>query len=171
MIFIAFIHVPFIYYTVQSEVRALAPPIKPEKLYAEFNEVTLSDKAYVQLARKVAAQIRDGEKPDINDLAFIREAASKDIELLKGDYVISAFLTAMTWDRWANGKCIDITETLAEKIYRHHFKRDISVKEFCEVHFITRNKYYRVVNCDVKYQPHKEQLQEIKARVAKEFEN
>lgn len=147
----------------------MAPPIKPEKLYAEFNEVTLSTKPYVQLARKVAAQIRDGEKPDINDLAFIREAASKDIELLKGDYVISAFLTAMTWDRWENGKAIDINEKEAEKIYRHHFNKTMTVKDFCLQNRLTRNKYYRVLNCNVKYQPHKEQLQEIKARVAKEY--
>ena len=143
--------------------------IKDEKLYAPFNKTKTLEIDYVQKAKKIAERINKGEEISVEELAEIRNAAVNDRTNLKGDFVISCFLDAMQFNRWKRGKMIHTNDKEVEKIYHNHFSKELSVVEFCRRNPITRNKYYRIVNCDVKDAETKQQLQAIKAKIEKEY--
>ncbi len=144
--------------------------ISEEKLYAPFNKTKTLELDYVQKAKKIAERINKGEEVPVEELAEIRNAAIADRTNLKGDFVISCFLDAMQqFNRWKRGKMIHTNDREVEKVYRNYFSKEITVVEFCKRNPITRSKYYRIVNCDVKDAETKEQLQAIKARIEKEY--
>ena len=92
---------------------------------------------------------------------------------LKGDFVISMFLdlvdSGVKFNRWEYGKMIHTNEREISKVYRNHFSKSLSIAEFCRQNAMTRNKYYRILNCDVKHQPTKERMEQIKAEIEHEF--
>lgn len=144
--------------------------ISEEKLYAPFNKTKTLELDYVQKAKKIAERINKGEEVPVEELAEIRNAAIADRTNLKGDFVISCFLDAMQqFNRWKRGKMIHTNDREVEKVYRNYFSKEITVVEFCKRNPITRSKYYRIVNCDVKDTETKEQLQAIKDRIEKEY--
>ena len=144
--------------------------INDEKLYAPFNKTKTLELDYVQKAKKIAERINKGEEIPVEELAEIRNAAVNDRTNLKGDFVISCFLDALQqFNRWERGKMIHTNDKEVEKVYRNHFSKELSVVEFCRSNAITRNKYYRILNCNVKDTETKKQLQAIKERIGIEY--
>lgn len=148
--------------------------ISDEKLKAPFERFDVLEIDYVQKAKEVALKISRGEDVSPGEIEEIRLAAVNDRKHLKGDFVISMFLdlvaSGVNFNRWEHGKMIHTNNREVEKVYRNHFAEELSVTEFCKLNAMTRNKYYRILNCDVKHQPTKESLEQIKASIAKEYE-
>lgn len=145
--------------------------ISDEKLYAPFNRVNTLEMDYVKKAKEIAETIAAGGEPDIDDLAFVREASTNDRKNLKGDFVISCFLDMIdSFNRWEGGKRVRISDDLAARIYRNQLKGG-NVSFFCERNRITRTKYYRILNITMKDAESKERFEAIKRQMAAEFEN
>ena len=144
--------------------------ISDEKLYAPFNRVNTLEMEYVQQAKELAIKIAAGEEVTTEELAAVRNGAIADRKNLKGDFVISCFLDMMQFDRWEGGKRIRISDDQIARIYRNDMQGG-SVTHFCNNERLTRTKYYRIKNMDVKDAESKERLEAIKRQVATEFEN
>ena len=148
--------------------------ISSEKLKAPFERFDVLDIDYVEKAKEVALKISRGEDVPQSEIEAIRLAAVNDRKHLKGDFVISMFLdlvdSGVKFNRWEHGKMIHTNNREVEKVYRNHFSGALSVTEFCRQNAMTRNKYYRILNCDVKHEPTKESLQQIKQTIAKEYD-
>lgn len=145
--------------------------ISDEKLYAPFNRVNTLEMDYVKKAKEIAETIAAGGELDIDDLAFVREASTNDRKNLKGDFVISCFLDMIdSFNRWEGGKRIRISDDQIARIYRNDMQGG-SVSHFCNNERLTRTKYYRIKNMDVKDAESRERLETIKRQVAAEFEN
>lgn len=144
--------------------------ISDEKLYAPFNKTKTLELDYVQKAKKIAERINKGEEVPVEELAEIRNAAVNDRTNLKGDFVISCFLDALQqFNRWEKGKMIRATDKEMEKVYRNYFTKELTVKKFCEQYKMDRNKYYRIVNCDVQNIDKKTEMQELKDKIEMEY--
>lgn len=144
--------------------------ISDEKLYAPFNKTKTLELDYVQKAKKIAERINKGEEISVEELAEIRNAAVNDRTNLKGDFVISCFLDALRqFNRWEKGKMIRVTDKELEKVYRNYFTKKLTVKKFCEQYKMDRNKYYRIVNCDVQNIDKKTEMQELKDKIEMEY--
>ena len=143
--------------------------ISNKKLYAPLSRFDILKNQYVQEAKVLAKDILEGTEPNVNALAKIRLAAIVDKKHLKGDCVISVFLQALSeqneFSHWRGGKRIKISEKMIRKIYHHHFTKEVTVKVFCTENRLTKSKYYRVVNCNVKLPSDKEYLEKLKATV------
>ena len=148
--------------------------ISEDKLKAPFERFDVLDIDYVQKAKEVALKISRGEDVAPEEIELIRLAAVNDRKHLKGDFVISMFLdlvdSGVKFNRWEHGKMIHTNNKEVEKVFRNHFSGALSVTEFCRQNAITRNKYYRILNCDVKHEPTRENLKKIQALVASEFD-
>lgn len=147
--------------------------ISEDKLKAPFRRFDVLDIDYVQKAKEVALKISRGEHVALEEIEEIRLAAVNDRKHLKGDFVISMFLdlveSGVKFNRWEHGKMIHTNNREIEKVYRNHFSGELSVTEFCRQNAMTRNKYYRILNCDVKHVPTKEQMEEIKETIKREY--
>lgn len=147
--------------------------ISHEKLKAPFKRFDVLDIDYVQQAKEVALKISRGEDLAPGEIERIRLAAVNDRKHLKGDFVISMFLdlveSGVKFNRWEHGKMIHTNDREIEKVYRNHFSGALSVTEFCRQNAMTRNKYYRILNCDVKHQETKEKMEQMKLDIEKEF--
>lgn len=143
------------------------------KLKAPFRRFDVLEIDYVQKAKEVALKISRGEDFDPAEIEEIRLAAVNDRKHLKGDFVISMFLdlveSGVKFNRWEQGKMIHTNDKEISKVYRNHFSGALSVTEFCRQNAMTRNKYYRILNCDVKHQETKEKMEKIKSDIQKEF--
>lgn len=147
------------------------PVISEHKLNAPFRRTSDVDRAYLDLARKVAQQIDKGEEPDVEDLRAIRLDAAQDREYLKGDIAIAAFLDALQWDRWEKGKMIKYDDAMARGVYKHHYTKErtkLKVTEYCRINQLTRNKYYRILDAKVKHEETRKKLLELKEEVRKQ---
>lgn len=144
--------------------------ISDEKLYAPFNKTKTLELDYVQKAKKIAERINKGEEVPTEELAEIRNAAIADRTNLKGDFVISCFLDALQqFNRWERGKMIRATNKEMEQVYRNYFTKKLTVEKFCEQYKMDRNKYYRIVNCNVKNIDKKAEMQELKDKIEMEY--
>lgn len=144
--------------------------ISDEKLYAPFNKTKTLELDYVQKAKKIAERINKGEEISVEELAEIRNAAVNDRTNLKGDFVISCFLDALQqFNRWERGKMIRATDKEMEQVYRNYFTKKLTVEKFCEQYKMDRNKYYRIVNCDVRNIDKKTEMQELKDKIEMEY--
>lgn len=149
-------------------------PISQKKLNADFERFDVLNVDYVKKAKQFALDYIETGESDLELLKEIRLAATADRNHLKGDFVISMFLDLIQskeFQRWEHGKMIHTNNAEVEKIYRNHFSKELSVTEFCRRNPITRNKYYRILNCDVKHNETKAQLLEIKMKIEKEYTN
>ena len=148
--------------------------ISEGKLKAPFNRFDVLDIDYVQKAKDVALRLSAGEEVPHQEIEEIRLAAVNDREHLKGDFVISMFLdlveSGYKFQRWEHGKMIHTNNREVEKAYRNHFSKELSVTEFCRQNAMTRNKYYRILNCDVKHEETRESLKQIRSEIEREFE-
>lgn len=149
--------------------------ITDEKLNKDFERFDVLTVDYVQKAKAIALKITNGEPVDIEDIKEIRLAAVNDRKNLKGDFVISMFLDIFesndkAFKRWDKGKMIRTNDKELERVFLNHFSKDLSVTDFCKKHRMTRSKYYRIVNCDVKNADAKEQLESFKEKIQKEFQ-
>lgn len=148
--------------------------ISQAKLKAPFKRFDVLELYYVAQARDIALRLSAGEKVPHEEIEFVRNAAVNDRDHLKGDFVISMFLdlvdSGVKFNRWEHGKMIHTNDKELSKVYRNHFSDELSVTEFCRRNAMTRNKYYRILNCDVKHQETREHMQELKDRISKEFE-
>lgn len=147
--------------------------ISESKLKAPFNRFDVLDIDYVQKAKDVALRLSAGEEVPHEEIEEIRLAAVNDRKHLKGDFVISMFLdlveSGYKFQRWEHGKMIHTNNREVEKVYRNHFSKELSVTEFCRQNAMTRNKYYRILNADVKHEETRENLKEIRAKIEQEF--
>lgn len=147
--------------------------ISEEKLKAPFKRFDVLDIDYVQKAKEVALKISREEDVAPEEIEEIRLAAVNDRKHLKGDFVISMFLdlvdSGVKFNRWEHGKMIHTNDRELAKVYRNHFSGALSVTEFCRQNAMTRNKYYRILNCDVKHQETKEKMEKLKSEIEKEF--
>lgn len=147
--------------------------ISEEKLKAPFERFDVLDIDYVQQAKEVALKISRGEHVASEEIEKIRLAAVNDRKHLKGDFVISMFLdlveSGVNFNRWEGGKMIHTNRKEVEKVYHNHFSGELSVTEFCRRNAMTRNKYYRILNCNVKHEAARERLQAIKMEIEKEY--
>lgn len=143
--------------------------ISDEKLYAPFNRVNTLELEYVQQAKALAIKIAAGEEVTTEELAAVRNGAIADRKNLKGDFVISCFLDMMQFERWEGGKRIRISDNQIARIYRNDMQGG-SVTQFCKNERLTRTKYYRIKNMDVKDAESKERMEAIKQQVASEFD-
>lgn len=149
------------------------PRISKEKLESKFERFDVLELDYVSRAKDIALRISAGEEVSQQEIIDIRLAAVNDRNHLKGDFVISMFLdlvdSGFKFNRWEHGKMIHTNDREVEKVYRNHFSKGLSVTEFCRQNAMTRNKYYRILNCDVKHEPTKEKMEQIKTRIEKEY--
>ena len=147
--------------------------ISDEKLNAPFERFDVLEIDYVEKAKQVALKISRGEDVSPEEIQEIRLAAVNDRKHLKGDFVISMFLdlveSGVKFNRWEHGKMIHTNNREVEKVYHNHFSEKLSVTDFCKLNAMTRNKYYRILNCNVKHEPTKKTMQEIKERIASEY--
>lgn len=152
-----------------------------QKLYAEFDSFDALNIEYVEKAKGIAERIFNKEEVSIAEIAEIRLKAVMDKTHLKGDFVITVFLVMQEqmklkelelreFKPWRGGKRLKLTEKTIRKIYRNHFVKDKTVTEFCKENRITRCKYYRVVNCDVKLVEDIFYLRALKIEVLNEME-
>lgn len=148
--------------------------ISDEKLKAPFERFDVLELDYVERARDIAIRLSNGGEISQEEIEYVRLAAVNDRQHLKGDFVVSMFLdlveSGVKFNRWEHGKMIHTNEKEVTKVYRNHFSKELSVTEFCRQNAITRNKYYRILNCDVKHLRTKERMEQIKADIQKEFE-
>ena len=149
--------------------------ISDEKLKAPFKRFDVLEIDYVQKAKEVALKISRGEDVSPGEIEEIRLAAVNYRKHLKGDFVISMFLdlveSGVKFNRWEHGKMIHTNNKEIEKVYRNHFSDELSVTEFCKLNAMTRNKYYRILNCDVKHELTKEKMEQVKASIANEYKD
>lgn len=147
--------------------------ISKEKLEAPFKRFDVLDIDYVSKARDIALRLSAGEEVALEEIKDIRLSAVNDRTHLKGDFVISMFLdlvdSGVKFNRWEHGKMIHTNNREISKVYRNHFSKALSVTEFCRQNAMTRNKYYRILNCDVKHQETRENMLAIKDQISKEF--
>lgn len=147
--------------------------ISDEKLKAPFERFDVLELEYVARARDIAIRLSAGEKVSHEEIEYVRLAAVNDRQHLKGDFVISMFLdlvdSGVKFNRWEHGKMIHTNEKEISKVFRNHFSGALSVTEFCRQNAMTRNKYYRILNCDVKHQETKDRMKQIKTAIEKEF--
>lgn len=145
--------------------------ISDKKLFAPFNRVNTLDLEYVQQAKELAERIAMHGEDSVTEeeLAEVRLGAVADRSNLKGDFVISCFLDMMQFDRWEGGKRIRVSDDQIARIYRNDMQGG-SVTHFCNNERLTRTKYYRIKNMDVKDAESKERLETIKRQVAVDFD-
>lgn len=149
--------------------------ISEEKLNAPFKRADLMNMDYVEHAKSVAKRLNNGEDASQlqDEIIDIRLDAVNDRTNLKGDFVISVFLELMEqgvkFDRWEKGKSIRVDRKLAKKIFVNEVTKKLTVTAFCEQNGLTRNKYYRIANCDVKNSDKKAELEMIKENVLKKL--
>lgn len=146
--------------------------ISHEKLTAPFERFDVLELDYVTRAKEIALKISRGEEVEQSELEEVRLAAVNDRKHLKGDFVISMFLDLVEsgeFNRWEGGKMIHTNEHEMTKVFRNHFSGELSVSEFCKHNALTRNKYYRILNCDVKNQQKKDEMLELKNRIGLEY--
>lgn len=144
--------------------------ISDKKLYAPFNRIETVNLDYVQKAKDIALRMIAGEDVPIEEIAEVRLGAVDDRKNLKGDHTISCFLDAFDdFKRWEGGKRIRISDDQIARIYRNDMQGG-SVSHFCNNERLTRTKYYRIKNMDVKDAESKERLEAIKQQVAVEFD-
>lgn len=105
-------------------------------------------------------------------VAKVRLLSCYDKTHLKGDFVISMIVSIseeirseMEFTPWRGGKRMKISEHFLRKIYHNHFTKEMEVTEFCVKNHLTRSKYYRIVNCDVKLKSDKEYFMNLKKSV------
>ena len=148
--------------------------ISESKLKAPFERFDVLEIDYVQKAKNIALRLSVGEEVPQHEIEEVRLAAVNDRQHLKGDFVISMFLDLVDsghkFNRWEHGKMIHTNNREVEKVYRNHFSKELSVTEFCRQNAMTRNKYYRILNCDVKHEETRENLKRIRSEIEKEFE-
>lgn len=148
--------------------------ISEEKLQAKFKRFDVLELDYVSRAKDIALRLSAGEEVPQEEFVYVRLAAVNDRKHLKGDFVISMFLdlveSGYKFERWEHGKMIHTNLKEISKVYRNHFSKDLPVTEFCRQNAMTRNKYYRILNCDVKHKETREQMLEVKEQIATEFE-
>jgi len=148
--------------------------ISDSKLKAPFERFDVLDLDYVEQAKNIAIRLSRVEEVAQEEIEHVRLAAVNDRKHLKGDFVISMFLdlveSGVKFKRWEGGKMIHTNQREVEKVYRNHFSEALSVVEFCRQNAMTRNKYYRILNCDVKNEDSRKWLQEIKDSIQKEYE-
>lgn len=148
--------------------------ISNEKLTAPFERFDVLELDYVTRAKDIALKISRGESVAQSELEEVRLAAVNDRKHLKGDFVISMFLdlvdSGVKFNRWEGGKMIHTNEHEMTKVFRNYFSGELSVSEFCKRNALTRNKYYRILNCDVKNQQKKEEMLGLKNKIKLEYE-
>lgn len=149
--------------------------ISESKLKAPFNRFDVLEIDYVQKAKNIALRLSAGEGVSQQEIEEVRLAAVNDRQHLKGDFVISMFLDLVDsghkFNRWEHGKMIHTNNREVEKVYRNHFSKDLSVTEFCRQNAMTRNKYYRILNADVKHEETKMRMQELKDKIQDEYDS
>lgn len=147
--------------------------ISEKKLKEPFERFDVLELEYVTRAKDIALRLSAGENVAHEEIEFVRLAAVNDRQHLKGDFVISMFLDLLgagyKFKRWEHGKMIHTNDRELEKVYRNHFSGALSVTDFCKSNAMTRNKYYRILNCDVKHEETKEKMQRMKSEIEKEF--
>lgn len=147
--------------------------ISKAKLEAPFERFDVLEIDYVEKAKDVALRLSAGEQVLHSEIEEIRLAAVNDRKHLKGDFVISMFLDLVDsghkFKRWEHGKMIHTNERELEKVYHNYFSKKLSVTEFCRQNAMTRNKYYRILNCDVQHEGTKKKMETIKEKVRKEY--
>lgn len=145
--------------------------ISEVKLKAGFKRADTLNLLYVRQAKNIAERIRKGEEVDWKEIAEVRLRAVDDRDNLKGDFVISVFLELMEqgimFDRWEKGRSIKVSDKLARKVFENELTKEISVTKFCQDNRLTRNKYYRIANCNVKDADKKAELENLKSEVAR----
>lgn len=143
--------------------------ISKQKLEEPFKRADLLNMPYVEHAKSIARRIMNGEYVSQDEIIDVRLDAVNDRNNLKGDFVISVFLELMEqgvkFDRWEKGKAVKISDQMARKIFENEITRELNVTAFCQENRLTRNKYYRIANCDVKDADKRAELEKIKAEV------
>lgn len=143
------------------------------KLQQPFKRADLLETDYIRKAKDIAFRMNAGEDVPLDEINEIRLAAVNDRTNLKGDFVISVFLELMEsgvkFERWERGRAIKISDKMARKIFANEVTRELNVTAFCKENRLTRPKYYRVANCDVKDPIKKAELEQLKAEVINEL--
>lgn len=144
--------------------------ISESKLKEPFKRFDVLELEYVSRAKDIALRLSAGEEVPHEEIEYVRLSAVNDRQHLKGDFVISMFLdlvdSGYKFQRWEHGKMIHTNDRELEKVYSNHFSGELSVVEFCRQNAMTRNKYYRILNCDVKHPATREHMQELKRLVS-----
>lgn len=147
--------------------------ISQSKLEAPFERFDVLELDYVTRAKDIALRISNGEEVAQHEVESVRLDAVNDRKHLKGDFVISMFLdlveSGVKFQRWEGGKMIHTNEREMTKVFHNHFSGELSVIEFCRRNALTRNKYYRILNCDVKHEETRKKMQELKASIEKDY--
>lgn len=140
--------------------------IKDEKLFAPFSEIDLQSRDYIKKAISVAEDIKAGREVDLDKLAQIRDKATLDRNILKGDFVIQAILDFVPYKpkprTLKKGKTVD---KLVEEVFIRERDKECSITEFCKLHNISRPKYYRIKNIAYEDTETKERILAIKSSV------
>ncbi|MER1998927.1 MAG: hypothetical protein ABS882_04060 [Lysinibacillus sp.] len=158
-----------------------SPKITDRKLYGELFEIDedfIREVDYMTSASRVAEKLAAGEV-DSELIAQIHLAACNDREHLKGNYCIEVARLLLKINELENalqgkvsrnteGKKLKATEALIKSIYINHKTKALSVKRFCQVAGISKNKYYRVINQDVTDAQTKRRLKSIQKQVENE---
>lgn len=125
----------------------------------DFDEDLIAMLPYLQDIKELLKGIERGEiNKELH--AKIRLDACNDSEHLKGDYCIRLFQFYKKVmelkdtldgkiDRNTMGKKFKATEGLIKSVFRNHKSKELSVKDFCLITGISKNKYYRIINQDV----------------------
>lgn len=124
--------------------------IKDEKLFASFANIDLQSRGYIQEAMSIVQDMREGKEIDSDRLAMVRDEATQDRDILKGDFVIQAMLDFMPFKpKPRTLKKGSQTDKIIELVFIRERDKEQSISAFCGSHGLTRTKYYRIR--DMKY--------------------
>lgn len=147
--------------------------ISKAKLNSALNLGQVSRTAYFKLAGKIAKDIMNDKEPCPGEIARVRVDAVNDKSNLKGDFVIAVSLELNSYkvnNSWGKGRTMLVTKEFAELVFEHDLKRVRNVAKFCRENNITRDRYYKIRNIDVKQEATRKLLLKAKQKAKKRFE-
>ncbi|EJS09165.1 MULTISPECIES: hypothetical protein [Bacillus] len=152
--------------------------ISEQKLNAPIENVKIAERDYIELAKELAKKIVEldpnGDEEgyectgeELEQLREIRLKAVNDKDILKGDYVIAAYIDLYREREKfkGEGKYLKATDELIEKIFLNSSEKG-NVVEFCSKHGISRDKYYRILKNQFKQEDDRERVERIRMLVS-----
>ena len=159
--------------------------ITDKKLYAPIQNVQFSNRDYIEKAKQIAKKIveydTEGTMSEYHikkgtqtaeDVAYVRDKASEDRDILKGDFVILAYVDMFREQKKSvapiegKGKFLKMSDKLIRAIFEND-RDGGKVNDFCTKNRITRTKYYRVLKMDLKQPRDIERIERIRKEVEK----
>lgn len=158
--------------------------ISEEKLSSDIKNVHFFERSYIQKAKEVAKAIVKADPEgtmgsytmkDIETEQLVRNIrldAANDKEILKGDYVILAFVDLYREEQekknYVNGKgkFLNASDELILSILRND-QNNGNVTEFCKNKGIHRSKYYRILNKNLKQEKDIHRIKKLEKEINK----